>query len=179
MKRIANLHASTSLPLPFSLVPSYFLCAAGFPPFRASLTACFVPVVESTAMSCAAAVSVAENSTTWPFSLSASTTAWSTRRAVPSPIAFWFSAHNTFGKSWWCIRGASIASRGDMFNTNRLSNTCATAVIIRGPPLAPSTAITFGGREESLGVSRTIVGDMLDSGFFPARMKFAGALVSP
>ena len=105
MKRIANLHASTSLPLPFSLVPSYFLCAAGFPPFRASLTACFVPVVESTAMSCAAAVSVAENSTTWPFSLSASTTAWSTRRAVPSPIAFWFSAHNTFGKSWWCIRG--------------------------------------------------------------------------
>ena len=55
-----------------------------------------------------------------------------------------------------------------MPRATRFSSVCAVAVMMRGPPEAPSTASTA-----PLAASSTMVGDMEESGRFPGMMKFA------
>ncbi len=116
-------------------VAGWMCCAAGLPPFRASLTACTVlplppPLLlllllllllvsfpaYSTTMSCVTAVRVPLRSTSWPRARSAATSSELTFRAAAgsavSPRQCWSSANAVWGTSWWCQRGAFTASSG-------------------------------------------------------------------
>ena len=57
-------------------------------------------------------------------------------RSGPSSRHLCFSAYTLCGINWWWIRGAFTAANGCMPRAITFSNTCAVAVIMRGPPEA-------------------------------------------
>ena len=78
---------------------SFESCAAGRPPFLASLTACTLPVSRSTVMSCVVAVTASENETSCPLDRSASAVASDTFRHSSVPKMRCASANTVFGVS--------------------------------------------------------------------------------
>ena len=114
-------------------------------------------------MSCVVAVTASENETSCPLDRSAPPSRPTRFATRPCPDALRL-------REAPCLRvdgalGASTASSGDAPRARTLSNTCAVAVMIPGPPLAHRRRHRRARAEVSM------VGDMLDRGRFPGAGK--------